>query len=51
MMTRIMATESTEEHGRNMNNLNYFTAISWLDNNSGAAPAVPVFVINQMEAC
>ena len=48
MMTKMMATETTEEHGRNMNNLNYFSAISWLDNNSGAAPAVPASVINPL---
>jgi hypothetical protein len=47
-MTKMMATESTEEHGWNMNNLNYFSAISWLDNNSGAAPVVPVPVINPL---
>jgi len=47
-MTKMMATESTEEHGRNMNNLNYFSAISWLDNNSIAAPAAPASVINPL---
>jgi len=50
-MIKMMATESTastEEHGRNMSNLNYFSAISWLDNNSSAAPAVPASVINPL---
>jgi hypothetical protein len=50
-MTKMMATESTEEHGKNMSNLNCHPAIFWLDNITGAAPAVSVFVINPPEVC
>ena len=45
-MTKMMAMESTEQHGKNMNKQNYLAAIFRLDNGTGAAPAVPVFVIN-----
>jgi hypothetical protein len=46
-----MATESTEEHGTTMSNLNCLPAIFPVVNNAGAAPAVPLVVIIRLEGC
>jgi hypothetical protein len=50
-MTQMMATESTEEHGKNLNDSIDLAALYRAGSQKGISRATPVPVINRLEGC
>jgi hypothetical protein len=48
MMTKMMATEPTEEHGKKQGNLNDFPVLLWRDKHTGAPSGLSEIVINRL---
>jgi hypothetical protein len=50
MMTKMMATEPTEEHGKKHGNPNDFPVLPWRDQHTGAPSGLSEIEINRLVA-
>jgi hypothetical protein len=48
MMTKMMATETTEEHGKKQGNPNDYPVPPWRDKHAGAPSGLSGIVINRL---
>jgi hypothetical protein len=50
MMTKMMATEPSEEHRKKQGNLNDFPVLPWPGKHTGAPSDLSEIVVNRLEA-